>query len=193
MSLKIVAGVCAVAVLAGCGGSGTGGTPTLNELASQFAAFESDPTFISATPQDTVNARRGSARYDGVITIGVPQSSTNNLDINNYYGTISMNVNFVDGPDSVSGTAGNFILFNTFVAQPGVGDSVAGSLSLNGTTTQNNESIGDGITGTMSGAIQGVDSSGTFEGSFTGLSGNGMRLFLDTDEGLGGGVALLVD
>lgn len=191
--VKLTASAAAIGMVAACGGSGTGGTPTLNELAAQFASLSSDPNANSATPQDTVNAKRGSASYDGIITIGVPQSTTNNLDINNYYGTISMNVDFVDGPDSVTGSAGNFVLFNSFVAQPGVGESVSGSLSFNGTTTQNNESIGDGMTGTMTGAIEGVDSSGTFSGSLTGLSADGMRLYLDTTVGLGGGTALLVD
>ncbi|SFS07209.1 hypothetical protein [Yoonia litorea] len=186
--------VISALVLSACGGSGGGGAggASLADFASDFAALSADPNINSATPQTTVNALRGSTRYNGVINIGVPQSSTSSLDTKNYYGNIAMTVDFVSGADAVSGTADNFVLYNSFVASPDVGSRVSGSLSFSGATTQDNESIGDGIEGTMTGAIEGVDSSGTFSGSITGLTGNGMRLFLDGPD-LGGGVAILVD
>ena len=185
--------ICATTALTACGGGGGSiGSGTLNGYVSSLAALQNDPTLGSLSPQSTVDAQRGSATYTGIINIGVEQPGGSSLNSRTYLGGIAMTVNFVDGPEAITGSAQDFVLFNSTIASPGIGDSVSGSLAFSGTTTASNEDLGDGLTGTMTGSIEGVDSSGTFSGNITGLNANGMSLYLN-GPGLGGGVALLAD
>ena len=194
MSFKVISVASTIGLLAACGGSGGGGADfgSLDGYLTELTQLQNDPTVGSFAPQTTVDGLRGSATYAGVINIGVAQPGGNNLNTRNYLGGMTMTVDFVDGPDSMTGTAGDFVLYQSTVATNDIGSSVDGSLAFTGTTTSLNESLGDGITGTMTGSIQGVDSSGTFDGNIMGINANGMSLFLD-GPGLGGGVAILAD
>ena len=186
MSLKIVAGVCAVAVLAGCGGGGGGNSP--EAFAARFAALQSDPTIISPTSNATVAAQSGTSNYAGVINISTDNPSDPD-GASFYYGNIAVGVNFNSG--DLSGSANGFQQYFSEIASAQTGSAVPGSLTISGSLEADNESQGDGITGIAAGSIDGFDVSYTMDGNITGVSANGMTLGFDGPD-LSGGVAILV-
>ena len=181
--------ICATAALTACGGGGGGiGSGTLNGYLADYAQLKDDPTRGGLSPQSTIDLQRGAATYTGVINIGIDQPE----DTRSYLGGISMTVNFVDGPDAITGSAQDFVLYTARIASPDIGNAVSGSLAFSGTTTANNGTIAGGLAGTMTGAIEGVEASGTFDGNLTGLNANGMSLYFDGTV-IAGGVALLAN
>lgn len=195
LSLAVIG---AVTLLSACGGGGGGGggNASLESYAADLAAIGSDPTLASRAPDMTINGLNGSATYNGVINIGTDAVS-NPAGAAAYYGSLSMTVDFSNAgtDDAVTGSAGNFVQFFSEIASPKTGQAVPGSIAMTGNLTGNNEAgIGDGMTGTAAGTIDGIDVAYTFDGNITGLAGNGLSLVFDGDNADStGGVGLAVD
>jgi len=197
----LLTAVGAAFLLSACGGGGGGGgtgggNASLESYAADLAAIGSDPTLASSTPNSTVNDMNGSATYNGVINIGTDAAS-NPAGAAAYYGSLSMTVDFSNAGtnDAVTGTAGNFIQYFSEIASPKTGEAVAGSIAMSGNLSgANTTGIGDGLSGTATGTIDGIDVAYTFDGNITGLAGNGMSLYFDhANAESTGGVGFAVD
>lgn len=192
----ILSALGATALLSACGGGSTGGAPSIESYAAELAAFGTDPTLASDTPNATVNALNGSATYNGVINIGTDAAS-NPAGAASYYGNLAMRVNFDSNTvnDTITGSAGDFVQFFSEIASPKTGGGVSGSLTMSGNLTGTNTGgIGDGLTGTASGTIDGINVAYTFDGNISGLAGNGLSLFFDgANDDSSGGVGLAAD
>lgn len=185
----------AATLLSACGGGGGGGG-SLASYAANLAAIGSDPTLASNTSDQTVDALNSSATYNGVINIGT-DSASNPAGAAAYYGSLSMTVDFSNAStnDAVTGTAGNFVQYFSEIASPKTGQAVAGSITMAGNLTGTNTTgIGDGMNGTATGTIDGINVAYTFDGNITGVAGNGMALNFDgSNADSSGGVGLAVD
>lgn len=192
-----LAAVSAALLLSACGGGGASGVnASLEGYAADLAAIGSDPTLASSTPDSTINDMNGSATYNGVINIGT-DAATNPAGAAAYYGSLSMTVDFTNAGtnDTVTGSAGNFVQYFSEIASPKTGGAVSGSITMAGNLSGTNTAgIGDGMSGTATGTIDGIDVAYTFDGNITGLAGNGMSLFFDgANADSNGGVGLAVD
>lgn len=194
-SIFSLAVIGVVTLLSACGGGGVGGN-NLQSYAADLAAIGSDPTLASDTPDVTVNALNSSATYNGVVNIGTDAAS-NPAGAAAYYGSLSMTVDFSNAStdDAVTGTAGNFVQYFSEIASPKTGQAVAGSITMDGNLTGTNTTgIGDGMNGTATGTIDGINVDYTFDGNITGVAGNGMALYFDgANADSSGGVGLAVD
>ena len=195
VSRIFLVGVSAVSLTA-CGGSGAGGGSqgALNAFAAEYASLSSNATLSSLSANTTVNARNSAATYDGVVNIGT-DAAANPAGAASYYGDLSVTVNFTNASttDALSGTAGNFVQYDSANASPKTGFGVSGSMTLTGALTGTNESLGNGLAGTASGSIDGISVSYTFDGNINGGAGQGVSLFFDpanADSGSGTGLAL---
>lgn len=169
-----------VAFLSACSG-GSGGLLTL----ADYNALGADPNLASFTPDATVDARSGTATYTGITNLVIGGAVEKG-----YLGDLSATVNFTN--DTVSGTANNFSMYFSAVADPKNGQSVGGSLTLNGILTGDNETMTKGILGTATGAVDGTNLNMEMEGNITGLNSEGMMLWLNDDvaNAIGGGFLL---
>lgn len=191
------AAFAAITLLSACGGGGGDATAgiqdsaSLQQYASQFATFNSDPTLASPAPNATVDTQSGTTTYLGVVNIGTDAAS-NPAGQTSYYGSLSMTVDFTNAGtnDAVRGTAENFVQFFSEIASPKTNQAVGGSIAMSGNLTGNNTGrLGDGMTGTAAGSIDGIDVAYTFDGNITGVNANGISVNFDgTNANSTGGV-----
>lgn len=172
--------------LSACGGGGGGGG--IEDFATRYAALAGDPTLVSPTMQSTVDNLPGSATYAGIVNVSTERAA-NPAGSTFYYGDLSIGVNFDSG--TLNGNAGNFVQYFSEIASDKTGSGVSGSLAITGVLGANNESLGDGLSGTATGSIDNVPVTYTVEGNITGVSGNAMSLDFD-GPGLSGGIGLAV-
>jgi hypothetical protein len=178
-------------ILAGACGTGGGSLDPLSydELSASLATLESDTLFTDPTDDATVNALSGSVTYNGVIDIAVDQpGATAPLTGRQYLGEIEMTVNFVDGPDAMTGTADNFFFYGIQNSPPVDGTAVEGNLDIAGSTNATDNFF----SGTASGEVEGVNAGGLFYGRFSGTNAEGMSLTFQLG-GTGSGSAFLID
>lgn len=180
-------------IAAGACGTSSGSQDALSydDLSARLSMLESDALFDGATEAATVNALRGSVTYNGVIDVAVQQpDATEPLTGRQYLGQIEMIVNFVDGPDAMTGSAENFFFYGIQNSPPVAGTpvEVEGSLDITGNTNGTTNFL----SGTTVGEIEGVDAGGPFYGSFAGANAEGMSLNFQLG-GTGSGSAFLTD
>ena len=179
--------------LSACGGGGFGG---LAGYAEAFGEFNGDPTLVSPVADATLNTFNSAVNYDGVVNIGT-DSDTNPAGAASYYGSLDVTVNFSNATtnDAINGTAGDFVQFFSEIASPKTGESVPGSITITGALTGSNQTgLGDGLVGTATGSIDGIDVAYDLDGNITGVGGNGLVLYFDgSNADSTGGVGFAVD
>ena len=192
--LKLAASAAVVGMLAACGGGGGGSSTTFQELSARYAGLANDPSYGTTgelTGQAQLDGLRGTSTYDGLINIGVGQPSGGERA---YFGDVRMTVNFTAGPDTISGRGDNFYRYDNVSSPNASLPAASGQMNFtDGLTTDSNETLGEGFAGNFSGTIEGVALTGTFDGSFTGDSAQGMLLYLDGDGSGSLGVGILFD
>ena len=168
----LVPTLAVMAALSACGGGSSGGS-TAN-YATQLANLQAGDILVF-TPEPDLPT--GSATYEGVASFNLGGSSS----IAGYYGALEVDVSFNAG--TLTGQVTNLADFNQ--------DAVSGRVDITGgSLTGTNSGIGNGLTASAGGTIDGNPVLMDVTGHFFGDNGEGIALYFDEIGSLGGGVGL---
>lgn len=190
LTVKLVAGVGLVTLLAACGGGSTGGSAT--NYAARLASLQGDIDTFTFTPADSLPG--GSATYRGVVGFNTTDigsidpgiTDPNDLvgSIEGYYGALTVNVNFVG--NALTGSVTNLADFESRSVSGRI-DITAGTL-----TPETNSSIGGGYNAVASGTIAGDAYAFDVDGNFIDDNGEGLSIYFgssDDVDAIGSGFA----
>ena len=185
MKARTISLIAICAALSACGGGASGsrgGSVSLADYTNLNAATDLN----ELTSNATVDVATDTVNYSGFVNL-VPDTGGSTLV--GFVGNLDLTVNF--STDTVDGSATNFGEY-TSASPSGALPAVSGGLDIDGTLTDLNESLGDGMDGTAVGNVGGYDFDMTFGGNILGADRAGVVIYLDNTADLGGGVGIAV-
>lgn len=178
--LKLAVGVSGLAALSACGGASTFASANALGYQTQFAFLQLAESTNGALFTPVADLPSGSATYSGIANVGFVASPSS---LNTYFGELEVNVNFVG--NNLSGSIENFADYSIGNVTP-----VSGSVAItSGSLTGNNTFVGNGLTASANGSIDGQAVNWNVTGHFSGDNGEVVGLYFN-GPGAEGGVGL---